>query len=945
MKRCPTLVCSLLFVGIFLAQSADWPQWRADSGRTASTPDTIPEELHTQWIRKFPPLKPAFRDERLQFDNGYEPVIKDGRLFIASSREDSLTALDIQTGKTLWEVFTDGPNRFAPVVWQNRVFIGSDDGHLYCFDTTNGALHWKFQAVPSDRKLLGNGRLISVWPVRGGPVLHHDKVYFAAGVWSFEGVFVYALDAKSGEQLWLNDQTGHLYGVHPHNAEAFGGLAPQGYLLIDGQDLIVPCSSAYPARFDLQTGKLKEFQLPAPGRKPGGWFVATDGSTPASKLGLLPESEVDQRRQLLFDRSISRKRHEDRMREEGREGIRSSITTANRTVRFDESFPGIKEGSVHTAVTANSKLFVVTKDGQLHCFGNEPSSSLPVEPDTNLPVKPETEFVSNLLDLTKARRGQALWFNPENATQLAHLATKTELTTNGILDSSTASMDELRSYLNRADLYGHRVSLRHAPMFKAPFPSYIADLVILQNFEPPLELFETILDSVRPFGGQLILQRTKQNDALLKTASREGFHLAESEAFATLTRHSLPGSCNYAGDWSLSQDQLVQAPLGVLWFDDTLGHFKRSPQPKFIDGIMISSSKEWLDASTRVGKVDYRLQPNVFSDAYTGRILADDEVPQLRQSFSEIDLETVQPNQYRPPTQVHHWKPDQPESGTRINPLTNLREPRRFPKSYGCDGGFDYGNLYTLRSGTAAFYDKRLESGTISISGPRSGCTNSIIPANGILNVPYFFEGCTCSYPLPTALALISLPETHEQWSSWGTVHREVLHGKIRRLGLNFGAPGDRNTRDGTLWLDVPNVGGPSPELDITVSPQQSIHYHYRHSVWIKDQTEAAWPWVCASTLTGAETIQIAGLLPGSFQVRLYFAELEGNEERRFSVGVNGLYIREAFSPLVEGGQLFRGTVLEMANIASEDDTLTIHLNPISGDTCISGIELIRVDG
>ena len=57
-----------------------------------------------------------------------------------------------------------------------------------------------------------------------------------------------------------------------------------------------------------------------------------------------------------------------------------------------------------------------------------------------------------------------------------------------------------------------------------------------------------------------------------------------------------------------------------------------------------------------------------------------------------------------------------------------------------------------MRSGTAAFYDKRLESGTIHISGPRSGCTNSIVPANGVLNVPYFYEGCTCSYPLPMAL-------------------------------------------------------------------------------------------------------------------------------------------------------------------------------------------------
>ena len=60
-----------------------------------------------------------------------------------------------------------------------------------------------------------------------------------------------------------------------------------------------------------------------------------------------------------------------------------------------------------------------------------------------------------------------------------------------------------------------------------------------------------------------------------------------------------------------------------------------------------------------------------------------------------------------------------------------------------------------MRSGTPAYYDKTLESGTVFLSGPRSGCTNSIIPSGGLMNVPYFYEGCTCSYPLPTAMALI----------------------------------------------------------------------------------------------------------------------------------------------------------------------------------------------
>ena len=181
-----------------------------------------------------------------------------------------------------------------------------------------------------------------------------------------------------------------------------------------------------------------------------------------------------------------------------------------------------------------------------------------------------------------------------------------------------------------------------------------------------------------------------------------------------------------------------------------------------------------------------------------------------------------------------------------------------------------------MRSGTASFYDKRIESGTINLSGPRSGCTNSIIPANGVLNVPYFYEGCTCSYPLPTALALVSMPETHEQWASWGDVPADALEGKIHRIGINFGAPGDRMTEAGTLWLDHPNIGGPSPSVRVDVEPSgQALRYQYRHSLWIENGPQEVWPWVAGSAVLGVGSVAVGGLKDGVYELRLFFAELE----------------------------------------------------------------------
>jgi hypothetical protein len=43
-------------------------------------------------VAKLPPLTPAWRDSRLQFDRGYEPVVLGKRLFLASSREDKVAA-------------------------------------------------------------------------------------------------------------------------------------------------------------------------------------------------------------------------------------------------------------------------------------------------------------------------------------------------------------------------------------------------------------------------------------------------------------------------------------------------------------------------------------------------------------------------------------------------------------------------------------------------------------------------------------------------------------------------------------------------------------------------------------------------------------------------------------------------------------------------------------
>jgi len=200
-----------------------------------------------------------------------------------------------------------------------------------------------------------------------------------------------------------------------------------------------------------------------------------------------------------------------------------------------------------------------------------------------------------------------------------------------------------------------------------------------------------------------------------------------------------------------------------------------------------------------------------------------------------------------------------PSASVRRNPLTGLDESREFQKTHGCDQyAVDYGRMLTMRSATAAFYDKQAESGTVNISGLRSGCRNSIVPADGMLLLPSWTGNCTCNYPLTTSLGLVSMPPEFEQWTAWGGV---AVEGPVRRVGINFGAPGDRMEDDGTLWLGCPNLHWPSVEVPVRIEPagppasgQPAYEPFYRHALWMRG---GELPWVTASGIRGMRSMVI----------------------------------------------------------------------------------------
>jgi len=947
------------FASIVAAE--DWPTWRHDAGRTNISAEKIPAPLRLQWKRQLPPVKPAFRKSRLQFDQGYEPIVLGDKMFVAVPHIDAVVAYAVETGKEKWRFYTAGPVRLAPVAWRDKLYFGSDDGHLYCLNASDGALQWKFRAAPSARKLLGNGRLISVWPVRGGPVLADETVYFAAGVWPLEGVFVYALDARSGQVEWVNDRCGTLYGKQPHaGAEALGGLSPQGYLLVNGDKLLVPCGAARPATFDRHSGKLLDFTLPNEGTVPGGWFMRMD-----------PKLARDIRRgKIEFDSVVNRDLHEGGLRTgKGVAGARTQVTLGDTLLNYADGVKGV-DGDIHSVVVANGRLFVTTLDGMIYCFGDtevsptfHPAQSAPT-PDVD---KALASTIGHLRSLTRVRDGYALVLGTRDGRLAEQLAAETDFHVIALAPAESDA-DAIRRRILEPSAPAGQLSIVAGKLGEVAFPRYLADLIVAEDWSATrlntgADYLLTLYARLKPYGGVACLAVEPTRDEEVREWLRAAGHSearVERRGDLLLVRRSgaLPGAVDYTNDWS-APDARVRAPLGILWFDDSIARFKRAPQPTIVGGVMISQDKDWQGEADKMGPVNhlhrdgtgrFRLLNASFMDVYTGRVMSRDEAEsRLERVPKTPGVDFRPPYQFRPPYVEKHFqelesrgeKPKlypfrrETNKGQMMNPLTGVVEPRCYVKSYGCDGGVDYGHLITMRSATPAFYDKRIESGTINIAGPRSGCTNSVIPANGVLNMPYFYEGCTCSYPLPTGAALISMPQTFEQWTAWG----QGTAKPIMRIGINLGAPGDRMTHGGTLFLDYPSVGGPSPNVKVTTQPA-SPDYFYRHSLFI--QAGKGWPWVCASGVQGVNSLRLTELKPGTFTVRLYFVEPQHTAAgaRVFDVALQGKPVLTNFDVFNAAQGRMKCLVKEFTDVQLDGDctlTFTAH----QGKSLLSGIELV----
>jgi len=652
------------------AFAGDWPAWRHDAQRSGAASDNLPPILKLQWKLSLPTLKPAWPDQPMMpFDAAYEPVVVGEQLFVGSSRTDSLTAYDTRSGEQRWRFIADGPIRFAPLWHSNHLYLVSDDGHLYCVDGATGSLKWKFRGGPSDRRILGNDRLISTWPARGAPVIADGTVYFAASIWPFMGVFIHALDAETGKVVWTNDGDGSIYIKQPHSADSFAGVAPQGPMSIAGDLLLIPGGRSVPAAYDRKTGRQKHFLLNENSKKGGGHTVAVAGEVFFNGIGafatetgkflgafsplVVTTKDTAYVHQSNEIRAINLKTAEVkptkwRPQIEGVAkvpGVTAMILAGNRLyvgrsgkiaalalplpeellLETDFAWEADIEGTPLSLVAADDRLFVSTMEGRIYCFGAADAATF----DFNLPRPMKVEAKESthsftareILKYTENPEGYAVVWSAD-VPFLSQLIRSSKLHVIAI-GADPTRVKSAREALIAENLYGERCSVHLGEPGKFQLPQYLASLMIAPDWKP--EGLARAYESLRPYGGTLFLPMEESKSPPFLAAAKELANavVTKVEKGLLIVREgALPGSAPWthehanAANTRVSMDSIVKAPLGVLWFGGTsnegiLPRHGHGPQPQVVGGRIIVEGMDLLRAV----------------DAYTGRLLWESSLP------------------------------------------------------------------------------------------------------------------------------------------------------------------------------------------------------------------------------------------------------------------------------------------------------------------------------
>ena len=629
-------VSTLLAVRVAVsAPAADWPAYRADAARSGATSEQLEFPLAPVWV--YQPAQapsPAWPEpgremHRIDFDYAFQPVAAGGLVYFGSSADDTVRALDAATGETKWSFTTGGPVRFAPHIAAGNCYVASDDGFAYCLNAATGKLVWKFRAAPGGRQVVGNSRMISRRPCRSGVTVLDGAAYVVAGMWPAEGVYVYALDAGTGEEIWCNDTSGSMFIAYPHpGSYSIGGVTPQGYMAVSKDAIVVPTGRSVPAVFDRRTGRLLHYQPGYDNKHNGGCWASVAGemylnsahiwhgdrsiaigeSAPQQGDGIMARSletsevlwRLDAKHkgvliaQTLYAagggavEAIDNVESENRKTKWSAEHPRAycvavagnavlvggaGTITAFSTADGERVWRREVDGQVRGIAVAGGRLIAATNRGAVYCFEQRGLEMKPVELWPKPPTPPvgakAPRAAADVLELIKRAdidKGFALVLGGDDARLAEAIARRTQLGVIAALLDESKVTTERRRLLDAGNIYGSRVAVQHLDdLARLPYARYFANVVVVA---PGAEGVpgEELYRVLRPCGGIMCLAGVSSADTK-KLIRQAAVRQAELRP-AGDSYMLVRGKLPGAFDWDskVISDERLKAPLELLWF-------------------------------------------------------------------------------------------------------------------------------------------------------------------------------------------------------------------------------------------------------------------------------------------------------------------------------------------------------------------------------------------
>jgi outer membrane protein assembly factor BamB len=190
-------VCCVALACVGTARAENWPQWRGPNNDGISGETNVPSE----WSES----KNVIWKIELPGMSGSTPVVWNDRIFLLSEDGEDVVLMCVGTdGKEIWKrKLGTGKRRFmrdeanqaspSPSTDGEHVYAFAGTGDFTCFDM-NGKEIWRFNAQER------YGKFKIQWGMHVTPLLHGNRLYHCllhSGGW-----WIIALDKATGKEVW-----------------------------------------------------------------------------------------------------------------------------------------------------------------------------------------------------------------------------------------------------------------------------------------------------------------------------------------------------------------------------------------------------------------------------------------------------------------------------------------------------------------------------------------------------------------------------------------------------------------------------------------------------------------------------------------------------------------------------------------------------------------------